>query len=146
MTSKSVSKNTEYLRSLGRGASDDVRDRVDALVKLYKDRKISQMTTAEKLIKNLMSDSKRTVTFAKKRFDKKFEEIQERLPLNQRMAINKNKKDYAVSFQLYGLNNEVREASQTAFKDNQGDYHNLLAMTQPIQMTLKNVRDENKIP
>ena len=146
MTSKAVSKNADYLKSLGRGAGEDVRDRVDALVKLYKDRKISQMTTAEKLIKNLMSDSKRTVTFAKKRFDKKFEEIQERLPLNQRMAINKNKKDYAVSFQLYGLNNGVREASQTGFKDNQGDDHNLLAMTQPIQMTLKNVRDENKIP
>ena len=146
MTSKSVSKNTDYLRSLGRGASDDVWDRVDTLVKLYKDRKISQMTTAEKLIKSLMSDSKRTRTFAKKRFDKKFEEIQERLPLNQRMAINKNKKDYAITFYLYGLNNEVREASQTAFKDNQGDYHNLLAIQQPIQMTLKNVRDENKIP
>ena len=146
MTSKTINKNTDYLKSLGRGANEDVRDRVDALAKLYKDRKISQMTTAEKLIKNLMSENKRTVTFAKKRFDKKFQEIQDRLPLNQRMTINRNKKDYVITFQLYGFNNGVKEASQTGFRDNQGDAHNLLAIHQPIQLTLKNVRDEDKIP
>ena len=48
MTSKSVIKNTDYLRSINRGASEDVRDRVDALVRLYKDRKISQRTTSVK--------------------------------------------------------------------------------------------------
>ena len=48
MTSKTVIKNTEYLRSISRGASEDVRDRVDALVRLYKDRKISQRTTSVK--------------------------------------------------------------------------------------------------
>ena len=34
------------------------------------------------------------------------------------MTINRNKKDYAITFQLYGLNNGVKEASQTGFKDN----------------------------
>ena len=41
-------------------------------------------------------------TFAKKRFDKKFEQIEGRAPLNERMATNRNKKDYVVRFQLYG--------------------------------------------
>ena len=33
-----------------------------------------------------MSDHKRTATFAKKIFDKKFEQIEGRAPLNERMA------------------------------------------------------------
>ena len=80
MTSKTINKNTDYLKSLGRGANEDVRDRVDALAKLYKDRKISQMTTAEKLIKNLMSENKRTVTFAKKNLTKNFKRYRKDCP------------------------------------------------------------------
>ena len=38
----------------------------------------------------------------KKRFYKKFEQIEGRAPLNERMATNRNKKDYVVRFQLYG--------------------------------------------
>ena len=47
MTSKSVIKNTDGFRSISRGASEDVRDRVDVLIRLHKDRKISQLTTSQ---------------------------------------------------------------------------------------------------
>ena len=72
------------------------------VVEFYKDRKISQRETAQKLINSLMSDNKRTATFAKKRFDTKFEQIEGRAPLNERMTTNRDKKDYVVRFQLYG--------------------------------------------
>ena len=105
MPSKSVIRNIEILQDLTRGAKEDVRDRVNQVVEFYRDRKISQVETAKNLIKSLKSDNKRTATFAKKRFDKKFEQIEGRAPLNERMATNRNKKDYVVRFQLYGFDN-----------------------------------------
>ena len=145
MPSKSVIRNIEILQDLTRGAKEDVRDRVNQVVEFYRDRKISQVETAKNLIKSLKSDNKRTATFAKKRFDKKFEQIEGRAPLNERMATNRNKKDYVVRFQLYGFDNGHKAGGQRGFKDNQGDWHNLLRMEQPIQMNLKNVRDEDKL-
>ena len=92
MPSKNIKNNVEVLKGLTRGAKEDVKYRVDKVVECYKDRKISQRETAQKLIKSLMSDNKRTATFAKKRFDKKFEQIEGRAPLNETMEINRNKK------------------------------------------------------
>ena len=145
MPSKNIQRNVEVLEGLTRGAKEDVKGRVDKVVEFYRDRTISQRETAQKLITSLMSDNKRTATFAKKRFDKKFEQIEGRAPLNERMATNRNKKDYVVRFQLYGFDNGHKAGGQRGFKDNQGDWHNLLAMEQPIQMNLKNVRDEDKL-
>ena len=103
MPSKSTIRNIEIrLQNLSRGAKGDVSDRVNQVVEFYRDRKVSQVETAKNLIKSLKSDNKRTATFAKKRFDKKFEQIEGRAPLNERMATNRNKKDYVVRFQLYG--------------------------------------------
>ena len=145
MPSKSVINNVSILQKLTRGAKEDVKGRVDKVVEFYRDRKISQYETAKKIINSLMSDNKRTAIFAKKRFDKKFEQIEGRAPLNERMATNRNKKDYVVRFQLYGFDNGHKAGGQRGFKDNQGDWHNLLRMEQPIQMNLKNVRDEDKL-
>ena len=105
MPSKNIQRNVEVLKGLTRGAKEDVKYRVDKVVEFYRDRKISQRETAQKMINSLMSDNKRTETFAKKRFDKKFEQIEGRAPLNERMATNRNKKDYVVRFQLYGFDN-----------------------------------------
>ena len=121
MPSKSVINNVSILQKLTRGAKEDVKGRVDKVVEFYRDRKISQYETAKKIINSLMSDNKRTATFAKKRFDKKFEQIEGRAPLNERMATNRNKKDYVVRFQLYGFDNGHKAGGQRGFKDNQGD-------------------------
>ena len=49
MPSKSVIRNIEILQDLTRGAKEDVRDRVNQVVELCRDRKISQVETAKKL-------------------------------------------------------------------------------------------------
>ena len=67
MPSKSVINNISILQKLTRGAKEDVKYRVDKVVEFYRDRKISQRETAQKLINSLMSDNKRTATFAKKK-------------------------------------------------------------------------------
>ena len=58
------------------------------------------------------------------------------------MSKNRDKKDCLITYQLYGLNTGQ---ITTALKDNQGQSHNLLPMPQPIQLNLKNVRDEDKL-
>ena len=69
MTSKTIKKNVDVLKSLGRGAKADVRGRVEQVNSLYQDRKISQRETAINLINGLMSENKRTANATKKRFD-----------------------------------------------------------------------------
>ena len=73
MASKNIKRNAEVLKGLTRGAKEAVKYRVDKVVEFYKDRKISQYETAKNFINSLMSDNKRTATFAKKRFDKMIE-------------------------------------------------------------------------
>ena len=57
------------------------------------------------------------------------------------MATNRDKKDYSTTFLLYG----ILEDGKVAFRDNQGNSHELLKITQPITISLKKVRDEDKI-
>ena len=66
MPSKNIQRHVEVLKGLTRGAKEDVKYRVDKVVEFYEDRKISEREIAQKLIKSLMSDNKRTATFAKK--------------------------------------------------------------------------------
>ena len=66
MPSKSVINNISILQKLTRGAKEDVKYRVDKVVELYRDRKISQYETAKNFINSLMSDNKRTATLLKK--------------------------------------------------------------------------------
>ena len=121
---------------------EDVKDQVNKVVEWYKDRKFSNRDTAKKFVNDLMGDNKRSVTFAKKRFDKKFEQIEGRAPLNERMRMNRDRKDYNITFLLYGSHSGQ---GRIAFKDNQGESHSLLLISQPLQLTLKNVRDEDKL-
>ena len=79
MPSKSVINNVSILQKLTRGAKEDVKGRVDKVVEFYRDRKISQYETAKKIINSLMSDNKRTATFAKKRFDKSLNRLKAEL-------------------------------------------------------------------
>ena len=141
MTSKTIKKNVDVLKSLGRGAKADVKGRVEQVINLYQDRKISQRENAINLINGLMSENKRTANATKKRFDNIFESIEARKPLSERMATNRDKKDYSITFLLYG---ELKDG-KVAFRDNQGYSHELLRITQPITISLKKVRDEDKI-
>ena len=141
MTSKNINRNVEVLQDLIRGAKEDVRGQVNKVVEWYRDRKISQRETAINLINGLMSENKRTSNATKKRYDKKFEELEGRKPLNERMAMNRDKKDYSITFLMYGLHEDGR----VAFEDNQGYKHQLLNIPQPITVSLKKVRDEDMI-
>ena len=77
MTSKTIKRNVDVLKSLGRGAKADVKGRVEQVTNLYQDRKISQRETAINFINGLMSENKRTANATKKRFDKKLKALKQ---------------------------------------------------------------------
>ena len=117
MTSKIVKQNVAVLKGLIRGAKEDVRDRVNQVVSLYEDRKISQRETAINFINGLMSENKRTSNATKKRFDNKYGALEARKPSNERMATNRDKKDYSITFLLYGFWEDGRKAFQDNYKN-----------------------------
>ena len=79
MPSKNIQRNVDVLKGLTRGAKEDVKGRVDKVVEFYRERKISQRETAQKLITSLMSDNKRTATFAKKKLIKSLNRLKAEL-------------------------------------------------------------------
>ena len=78
--------------------------RVDEIIKLYTERKISTVATAENLIKGLTSDDKRTYEKAFKKYKDNINKFKETKPIKERRAETKEKKrdkTYFVNFQIY---------------------------------------------
>ena len=59
MTSKSRLRNTKYLNTLGRNARGDAVEKVSEVIKLYRDAKVSQISTAENMILELIYNGKK---------------------------------------------------------------------------------------
>ena len=51
MPSKARKTNSKYLEILSRKAQGETKDKIENIIKLYEDAKISQITTAENIIK-----------------------------------------------------------------------------------------------
>ena len=51
-------KNTKYLNTLGRNARGDAVEKVNEVIKLYRDGKVPQISTAENMILNLIYNTK----------------------------------------------------------------------------------------
>ena len=67
---------------------------VDKIIKLYGERKISSIATAENLIKGLTSSYKKVYDKAFQKYKDSIKELKEKQPLNQRMAETKKKKNH----------------------------------------------------
>ena len=108
-------------KNISDSTSQANKKRIDEIIKLYGERRITNITTAENFIKGLTSDNKRTYdkTFQKYKDDiKKFKESK---PLNKRMneAKEKNKeKTYLINFQIYTWRQPKNEKIKPAFKRN----------------------------
>ena len=87
--SKNIKMKIEYLKGLAKKVNNENKNKADKLVQLYKDRKISQSTTAEKLIINCI-EYDNAKDRRKKTIDKTYDRIigkyEESKPLNERMA------------------------------------------------------------
>ena len=85
MSSKLRSRNTRYLNTISRGASNNVRDRVVDIINLYKEGKISQMQTAENILLKLLSGDGRTQKAGIQQYNKTIVKFKQQEPLKQRL-------------------------------------------------------------
>ena len=95
--SKNIRYNVKYLHSLTRQIDDDdTKEKALKVVKLYEERKIPQLQTAENIILNFIT-AKHTknpmkAKTANKRFEKTYDKYKEQKPLKERLT--KTKKYY----------------------------------------------------
>ena len=122
---KFIQRNINQLKSLKtkntEGATKATAKRIDEIIKLYTERKISNKTTAENMIKGLTSDNKRERDKAFQKYKDNIKELKERQPLNQRIAETrkrKRKNTYLVNFLLYTMRKPKNERIKPAFTVN----------------------------
>ena len=90
MTKKSIQKNINILNSI----RDRNRNRVPTstlqkinnIISLYEDRKITQLTTAENLIKGIATNNEKQKAKGLKQYDKAVEKYEAQQPITERMA------------------------------------------------------------
>ena len=127
---KFIQRNINQLKRLKtkttEGATKATVKRIDEIIKLYTERKISNKTTAENLIKGLTSDSKKQKDKALQKYKDSIKELRERQPLNQRMAESrkrKKKNTYLVNFLLYVIMDRKDMKMKPAFTVNGDSYY-----------------------
>ena len=125
-----ILRNLNDLRTLKRenieGATKANVKRIDEIIKLYGERKISNIATAENLIKGLTSSNKKVYDKAFQKYKDSIKEFKEKKPLNQRMAETKKRKKkntYLVSFQLYKRGVPEERKQKPAFRANGFAYY-----------------------
>ena len=87
--SKNININIAFLQGFITNSKVDIKDNVKTIVQLYKDRKISNLTTAENMIMNLRTMRPSTKNKTMKQYDKLIEKYQHNEPLNVRMKATK---------------------------------------------------------
>ena len=98
MTKKAIRNNISILRSVrdrnvGR-VSASIQQKINKVVDLYEDRKISQFSTAERLIKNIATTNEKQRTKGLKEYEKAVEKYEEKKPVSekQQQALQKARK------------------------------------------------------
>ena len=122
---KFIASNVNQLRRLKAKNIEEATKanvkRIDEIIKLYGERKISNIATAENLIKGLTSSNKKVYDKAFQKYKDSIKELKEKQPLNQRMAETKKRKKkntYLVSFYLYQRGNPEERKQKPAFRAN----------------------------
>ena len=118
MTYKHVKQNMKELIRQANNKKNrltpTIRPKVIEIINLYKRCKISQFTTAEKFVNRLTSDDTKTRDKVIKDFNKKYDELNARAPLNKRMA-QASKKGFRITYYLYRFPMEAKMS--IAFED-----------------------------
>ena len=88
---RAIKLNVKFLEGFLTNAKADVKPYVSNIVDMYKDRKISNITTAENMILKLRTIQASTKNKVLKQYDKLIKKYENNEPLNVRMKVNKEK-------------------------------------------------------
>ena len=95
MTTKNIRKNINFLRALrdrhtGR-VPTSIQQKINNVVDLYEDRKITQLTTAENLINGIATNNQKQRTKGLKQYEKAIERYESATPITERMKATAEK-------------------------------------------------------
>ena len=95
MTTKNIRKNINFLRALrdrhtGR-VPTSIQQKINNVVDLYEDRRISQLTTAENLINGIATNNQKQRTKGLKQYEKAIEKYESATPITERMKATAEK-------------------------------------------------------
>ena len=95
MTTKNIRKNINFLRALrdrhtGR-VPTSIQQKINNVVDLYEDRKITQLTTAENLINGIATNNQKQRTKGLKQYEKAIEKYESATPITERMKATAEK-------------------------------------------------------
>ena len=146
--SKFLQRNINELNKLKRNstqsANNATKKRVDEIIKLYTERKLSNVATAENLIKGLTSTDKKVYDKAFQKYKDNIKKIKDTKPLNQRMTETRAKKEeegrvykprgvrakktYFIQFMLYTASEESKDTKirDTKIKSKPAFKHRLM--------------------
>ena len=115
---KNILRNSNYLSQLGRKGTGEAKQKIDTLVELYKLRKISQLQTAERVIKQLVNTDPKDQKKGFKKADKIIDKYKDFAPLNQRLkeSRNQNKSKYIISVLLFDKPGQKEDETDENFK------------------------------
>ena len=90
MTTKNIRKNINFLRALrerhtGR-VPTSIQQKINRIVSLYEERRITQLTTAENLIKGIATNNEKQRAKGLKEYEKRIEKYESVTPAGERMA------------------------------------------------------------
>ena len=106
-------------KSIGDTTTQVNKKRIDEIIKLYTERKISNVAAAENLIKGLTSSNKKVYDKAFQKYKDNINKFKEAKPLKERMAETKKRKQkntYFVNFDLYTVRQPKSQKMKPAFK------------------------------
>jgi len=120
MTSKIRLKNTKYLNTLGRNAQGEAEAKVNEVIKLYREGRVSQISTAENMILNLIYNTKnqRQQKATANKYEKFITKHAANEPLNKRITLTESKtKAFVIDVILYKLFTQGEDETDEEFKE-----------------------------
>ena len=131
---RNISELNKLKRNSTQNANNATKKRVDEIIKLYTERKLSNVATAENYIKGLTSTDKKVYDKAVQKYKDNSKKIKDTKPLNERMAEAKAK------------NEEEDEAGIKQYRKPKGNELSARYKTKTyfIQFMLYTAREESK--
>ena len=128
---KFVERNIRELKRLkGKQITDKTtqatKKRIDEIIKLYTERKLSNVATAENYIKGLTSTNKKVYDKTFQKYKDNISKIKETKPLKERMAETKKRKQkntYFVQFDTFTIRKPKNEKIKPSFKHNGSSFY-----------------------
>ena len=152
--SKFLQRNINELNKLKRNstqsANNATKKRVDEIIKLYTERKLSNVATAENYIKGLTSTVKKVYDKTIQKYKDNIKKIKDTKPLNERMAEAraKNEEEEEAGIKQYRKTKgiEYRKTKGIEYRKTKGNELSARYKTKTyfIQFMLYTAREENK--